>query len=548
MPLKKEVQYAIFFGDSLTAQNTEALLKLLSGLSMNSKSKEGCYTDGNVWVHFLMQVLAKTDTNYNRKIASLKQSQNINAIEHRVVRNFAQGGLTSFNYNTTGINVEFTASSLLSRMMQPNTFLQTTGARATLPSLEETRIELSEQDRVLNTQIQQKNKTVIFELTGANDLLTVNFLGDIDTAIERSIEARCENIKKLILDNYSNFIILNLPPLSKTPRFAQDERGRKRVETAIEKYNQQLLAKINLLTTECVSDPNVKISLYDVHKILQDACDNPTKYGVTAENFWFDEVHPSSALHKIMGEIIASKLLEEYTFVLPDLTDPLDMFYQTYTQLLYKESQNCGASLRNSRLLYEDPSISLEQIVWHGLYNGGNRTKYVMQQLQWIDSNGAYQDSAPISVQKAVTFCHNAAKQDTTFRHQAESTNLIEKFRQTYKAFRHSDSQRLWASFRRYRLLEADPNLSLQQIVWHGLYADGKRTRNIMLLLKWIDKHGNAINLNPQIKEAITFCQNTAKARAISRATATPPAPNLVKRVATWTTTVEETQLRNSPY
>ena len=65
---------------------------------------------------------------------------------------------------------------------------------------------------------QIKIKTLVIEWSGANDLITVNLHPNIKTA-QRAVNARIENIEKLIEQGYQHFVLINLSDLSLTPRY-----------------------------------------------------------------------------------------------------------------------------------------------------------------------------------------------------------------------------------------------------------------------------------------------------------------------------------------
>lgn len=190
--------------------------------------------------------------------------------------------------------------------------------RPVIATLDGMRDKIEKDDIAMVTTAEQKESTLVFEWSGANDLITVNEHPTIEAA-ERAVKARKHNLEKMISMGYKHFILFNLPDLSLTPRFqAQHEHIRQVAHISVQHFNQCLIQQIQSLIDE---HPQCSIAIYDVNQLFTNAYHNPEVFGLEEEKkhtpfikskdfedtdnqkpakgfmFW-DEVHPTEAVHK----------------------------------------------------------------------------------------------------------------------------------------------------------------------------------------------------------------------------------------------------------
>lgn len=199
----------------------------------------------------------------NEKAFSLNNDKHILYKGTRFARFYCEAGLTSYDYKT-----QFT--------LNPKDEV----ARLIVAHLEEKRKLLIADDKKYNISNQEKAETLIIEWSGANDLLTVNseptFL-----EVDNAIDARMENLEVLIQQGYRNFVLLNLPDLSLTPRFKN--KTIKEQENAAKcsvYFNKRLAAKVQQFI-EKYQDLNtpLNLSVFDVSTQFEKIYTHCEEYG-----------------------------------------------------------------------------------------------------------------------------------------------------------------------------------------------------------------------------------------------------------------------------
>lgn len=203
-----------------------------------------------------------------------------------------------------------------------------------LSSLKNERNELKRDDTKYHITKEDKESTLIAEWSGANDIATVTNLqtGNIESAKKQAhlaVQARLENVEKLIKSGYKNFALFNLPNLANTPRFNAPALPKGRKEEVSELsilYNKELAEGIRILS-EKYKDKNCNIQCFDVDGTFNKIYNNPEEFGfnqdvnMQAANIEYtegkvplfnDDVHPSTQAHEIIAQILmrsAKKIL-----------------------------------------------------------------------------------------------------------------------------------------------------------------------------------------------------------------------------------------------
>jgi ribosomal protein L29 len=185
----------------------------------------------------------------------------------RYIRTYAIGGATAAVWGLDLDELVEETSDDISRLL--------------LANLKEQRKELFADDRRYRVTDKEKEETLVVDLSGANDLITVNDRPTKKIADE-AIKARIENIKELIEKGYRNFVLINLPDFSLTPRFQNSsEEERENAHEVIEYFNRELARKVEKLKAKY--DEDCFFDIFDVNGIFVDAYEHPEKYGFDPE-------------------------------------------------------------------------------------------------------------------------------------------------------------------------------------------------------------------------------------------------------------------------
>lgn len=430
----REIEEFCILGDSLSEQGKMDHRKFLYVLPMDfvtglrKKSPRGAFTNGYAWstlfgfalINFLIIQKIKNDLDQKNlpsdstevsdawiikdpisqaaKIAheATVTDQSISdGNDSDFFRNYAEGGATAHNYKR-----EFTwnISLLLTRLLVTN--------------LDQECNDLIQHDAELKISRDQKEKILIIEWSGANDLITVNEDPSFDIIV-KSISARIENLIKLIDAGYQNFALMNLPDLSLTPRYQKKSlRERKLLQTLTQNFNTQLAEKCQIIQA---AHPYCRINIIDIYSKFNEVYYNPEAHGFdpkkltlpyteskdfkinsdasspgTGYLFW-DDVHPSADAHQTLLNLIVGQLMQGYIFKRPDKDTPkaiYRLFRAEYINQLKFGQNKVFTLFAKSNLAHSHcPEAAIIQIIAHALKGGGERTRQVLIQLKWIDEN-----------------------------------------------------------------------------------------------------------------------------------------------------------------
>lgn len=373
---KDEIEYIVTLGDSLSDRGQMDKRHLLGFIPMailsglRSKSPLGRFTNGYVWDDSLGAMLAAQflihdkehmkkdemqfgdkkyyesdkldDQDYkkNEEAYNLDQYGYIDYNEYNYMRNYNEGGATAGNFE-----YKFTFNL-------PNEF-----PRLIVSNLDQQREHMFKDDKKLNITPEQKRKTLVVEWMGANDLITVNKIQDnkvnIFDEVDFAIESRIKNVEELIKNGYCKFALLNLPNLELTPRFQSEKMSnedRIKARWVTEYFNARLQSKVDELLKKH-NDKNLKVDVLDIDKIVSDVyvkikthdpeyqalgfdsakTDKPyvdsNDFKIDKKNhtspapgymFW-DDVHPTAEVHRIIGQEFFNHFSEKYRFHKPKL-------------------------------------------------------------------------------------------------------------------------------------------------------------------------------------------------------------------------------------
>ena len=280
----------------------------------------------------------------NEEAFTLDDNKQVLFEGHRFARYFCEGGLTSHTYTD---DIILDPSKQVSRLILSNL-----ESKRKLLLDDDKRYEDSLKKQLdrefkkrgkqlyhshkekLNALIaREKRETLTIELSGANDLITVNEKPTLE-AVDLAVKARIKNIKQLIENGYTNFVLFNLPDLSLTPRFQRaSEEERENARECSEHFNKLLADKCAALNDKYKNRKYpASVNVFDINALFQKVYDNPEEYGFdknklkspfieseeyknnknnpdnqknhtspsTGFMFW-DNVHPTADMHAIWG-------------------------------------------------------------------------------------------------------------------------------------------------------------------------------------------------------------------------------------------------------
>jgi phospholipase/lecithinase/hemolysin len=354
------------------------------------------------------------------------------------VRNYAEGGLTAHDWKGS-----------VDELDSPDVGADVGafGAREIVENLSQARQSLLQFDQQNGVTQQQKNESLVFEWSGANDLITVNTEPSIEAA-DKAVAARVNNLKKLIEAGYRNFVLIDMPNLKLTPRFQQKlldaqktgdvdtiaaaEQELKDVQDVCLHFNQQLRDQVQALQSQLLTESpeladSLKVDIFDGYSAFQEIYDNAESEGFTELTtpyqdsdeydadaidpansdkylFWND-VHPSAHMHKLLADRAQAFIADKYTISSPSKlnfeTLALQGFLQKYEIKLAAERGGFFGFLRRSKLDREHTNLS--DLFYHGLAAGkdrslfsflglfkhkGDRTLSILREMGWVDTNG----------------------------------------------------------------------------------------------------------------------------------------------------------------
>lgn len=375
------------------------------------------------------------------------------------VRTYAEGGLTAKDWS------------------DELTTLPAEGARLAVSNLgAKTALQL-ENDSALNLTDEELGSRLQVIWAGANDLITVNNKPTVGAA-EAAVKAVKADIIKRYEAGYRNFRLLNLPDLSKTPRYRQGGIKGDQEAAAIEAtraYNEALKAAVADLAQQFSNKINVGI--LDVSAKYDEIYANPAAYGldpdklntpfVESDDFervalddgedispakgytsW-DGVHPTADVHAILGDWILGELNKDFTHL-----DSLSYQQQWQPDIITQISQKLD-----------------------GPASDGHHSK-VYDALENINP-----DTSPLFTVKLFTTNFDAA--------------LVEKFKNEYRTV-HEQEKRHFLSyfFRQYRAPLACSDLN--SFIEHARKQGPKsRSAKILIEMKVLVLDGKTLKLNP---------------------------------------------------
>ncbi|STX37586.1 SGNH/GDSL hydrolase family protein [Legionella feeleii] len=340
----------IMMGDSFSAQGTLDRRNLLGFTPMSTlsglrgRSSLIKFTTGLIWSDHLSAMIAEefiieesgaapaiadNINSHERRVEILVQTgyflNNDRVINHKgknFIRNYDEGGLTAHDYSWV-----------------PSVNLDCFFNRLILPTLNGVRKKLLAYDEALELSKKHKAETLVIEWSGANDLMAVNTSPSRDY-VDLAIKARMENLAQLVRNDYSHFVLFNLPDLSLTPRYQAKKEECEYTRDCSLYFNERL-------STACqefaATHSQCSVDVFDVNSIVTEIYENPEEYGFDIakrrqpyiqstdfimeksdfsserEYMFGDDVHLSTYMHAKLAEHFYRKYRLEYYFSAPEM-------------------------------------------------------------------------------------------------------------------------------------------------------------------------------------------------------------------------------------
>ncbi len=327
----------------------------------------------------------------------------VSLLGHPWARSYAIGGMTSADWSESLAHLE---------IEHPIDSVKALGARHTVSTLGEMRHDMLAYDREQGVDAQAKEKTLVYEWSGANDLITVN-LRPTNQEADAAVKARVANVDALYQQGYRHVILFNLPDLSLTPRYQKESHEEQvRIRQVCLHFNRQLQRQIGQLRQRY---PKLNIHVFDAFGAFNQIYHHPQKFGFdpslkktaytqsghdfedvanaphSEKYMWWNDVHPSARMQAELCKKAKAFTQRHFKVTSPvkEITAAelhMEEFLEKYEALWEKQVNSCFGFLRSKRLNTEH--LSLKYIFDHALYGGGGRTKSVIQDLGWIDSSG----------------------------------------------------------------------------------------------------------------------------------------------------------------
>lgn len=225
-------------------------------------------------VDTIRQIVAQVDDNdlselftKFREAFNLDNPKQILYNGYRYLRTYAIGGATAAVWGLELDEVVEEPAEDISRLL--------------LANLKQQRKQLFADDRRYGVTRKEKEETLVVDLSGANDLITVNDKPTKEIA-DKAIKARIENLRDLIDKGYRTFVLINLPDFSLTPRFQNfSKEERDNAHEVTEYFNAKLAEEVGQLKAEYRDD--YFFDVFDINEIFIDAYKHPEKYGFDPE-------------------------------------------------------------------------------------------------------------------------------------------------------------------------------------------------------------------------------------------------------------------------
>jgi phospholipase/lecithinase/hemolysin len=275
---KQQFSSVIYQGDSLTDKgNFKQSHPLIShaaptlGINMGAEDR---FTNMYNWADFLDAHLASKAVIHNYAKGGNQQDKNRLA-DFIITHPAAQ----EFNVNADA-SCRFRGVPLTRNLAQGGA---TAGSTAQWSQKIANRFILDNIDAQRQMLFQQHDmeldKALYIEWSGANDLATIN-TPNVTSAAE-AVASRMQNMRNIIASGGKIGLLFNLPDLSETPRYRNQEPAIKsNAKFCTQYYNELLKLEVDKLKAELkVTNPDVRVELFDVNSVVSACLGNLASIG-----------------------------------------------------------------------------------------------------------------------------------------------------------------------------------------------------------------------------------------------------------------------------
>lgn len=430
-----QIKHIIMMGDSLSDRGTLdneslfwGLIRMAKMSGLEGRSPDGRFTNGRVWGDHISAEIASDFTikRLQRRwhmshsdvadAVIAKESKVLKAIRNEYsldddkyinyqgktwIRSYCIGGLTAHDYS-------WTLSTSIVRFF----------TRLIVSTLEKMRKALLKYDEQHQVSYEQKEESLVIEWSGANDLVTVNAEPSIEE-VDKAIRARIENMKQLIAKGYRNFMTVNLPDISLTPRYQnKSKEEQKLAQLCADYFNDELIKACNHLSQIY---PHCTFDAFDINALFRRVYHHPEQYGmdknklrapyISSKDFnapkdglspatgymFYDDLHPSADVHALLASYFYDRLSLKYELLEPNRPRTLKQEALSEEVLVtcfrhhYQEQLNIDKhqffGLHRTNIKHEE--ADLECILRHALKEKGGRSLGVLIKLGWVNKEGA---------------------------------------------------------------------------------------------------------------------------------------------------------------
>jgi hypothetical protein len=246
-----------------------------------------------------------------------------------------------------------------------------------IPSLKTQRELIACNDTMHEISAAKLDKTLVIEWSGTNDLILTDV--SLTLAHARKVaDARIENVEEMIKMGYKNFVLFNLPDLTKAPYF----KGASNEKTAtliriINSFNQSLYALCGTLKDKYLE---CSINIYDVN-----GCFMCLYQKLKLEDIFQGGVNLTEVVFKSLAADFYRKCFQTNYLFLAPLAVLLAQFREAYQKCWLKDKKSMFGWFYDSKIDYS--TKNLVEIFKHVNEGKKNRTFNILVDLGWIFAN-----------------------------------------------------------------------------------------------------------------------------------------------------------------
>lgn len=512
---KINIEYFLTLGDSLSDRGTLDKRKLfgiipmdfLAGLS--GRSPKGRFTNGFTWDDHLAAMIAseldrvaverqqqpqerlepqdeqaaddgdailthqaRVEKTLRKHAYALDDDLHVHYHGENLLDSYNEGGLTAHPYRNSS---EGTMGWSLSRYF----------SRKILSSLPEKRRKaLAYADRHHLTDTHRK-KTLVMEWSGANDLITVNAFPTPDE-VKKAVQARIDNVVAMAEAGYRRFMLMDMPDLSKTPRY-QTQLPEAFRGLNIDFYTSLDEADLEGSQEEAIDGitfTKLTDGRYLLSKVQLEAFYKQVKGGLNVANAQLASKEFNRQLHlelhkkqDLINSACKGAAHSVEVFPVSDLFDEVfhspqafhfdpKKIHEPYTKSAdYREKGSHHISDAHGHMFWDDihPSAHMHKLLAERVY------EHIEKKYHFIE---------PISQKKET--------------HQDRLNQLVNDFYVEYKRKLAQDKKGTFGGWRKGKLPQRtqDATQDLKTILRHALFEGGDRTFELTKALQWFGSKG----------------------------------------------------------